>query len=208
MKYIDKKADLRWWLPSITRKASIITLLALLMLFINFRITRVRAYQAVEYQTSIEVEEVPITRQEIQKQEAPKPQLAEVIEADDEEVADTVELAETGLDITEIPPPIQVEEEIEFFKVEIKPIVLSRIKPKYPPIAKKSGLEGAVIIEFVVDTTGEVLKGSAKVVSARPEGVFEEAALKAIYQWKFSSGQQRDRKVRVRWQQPIRFKLK
>ena len=85
---------------------------------------------------------------------------------------------------------------------------MSTPKPKYPDIAKKSGLEGAVIVEFVIDTTGDVLPGSAKIVAARPEGIFEEAALNAIYKWKFSPGQQRDRKVRVRWRQPIKFTLK
>ncbi|RKZ28282.1 hypothetical protein DRQ26_01410 [bacterium] len=209
MKYSEPKADLRNWIPLVRRKSTIITLLAMLLIFITFQRVQVKPLKVQEYQTTIEVEDVPITKQEIQKQEAPKPRLAEVIETEDEEQADTVEIATTELDVEEPPPevPTQVDE-VDWVKVEIKPKVLSTPKPKYPDIAKKSGLEGAVIVEFVIDTTGDVLPGSAKIVAARPEGIFEEAALNAIYKWKFSPGQQRDRKVRVRWRQPIKFTLK
>jgi len=209
MKYSDPNADLRNWIPVVRRKATIMTLLALILVFLTFKEVRVKPLKMLEYQTSIVVEDVPVTKQEIQKQEAPKAQLAEVIEAEEEEQADTIQLASTDLNISE-PPPVQSSdiEEIEWVKVEIKPQVLEQPKPKYPDIAKRSGTEGAVIVEFVIDTTGSVLTGSAKVVQARPEGIFEEAALQAIYTWRFSPGQQRDRKVRVRWRQPITFKLK
>ena len=210
MKYIDPKADLRTWLPMVTRKATVITLLALLMIFLTFKEVHVKPLKVQQYQVAIQVEDVPITKQEIKKQEAPKPRLAEVIEAEEEEeVPDTVELAETDINVEE-PPPVTQEavEEIPWVKVEIKPQVVSKPLPKYPDIAKKSGLEGIVIVEFVIDTTGDVVPGSAKVIQARPEGIFEQAALDAIYKWKFTPGQQRDRKVRVRWRQPIRFKLR
>jgi len=209
MKYIDPKADLTTWLPLVRRKATIITLLALLLIFLNFREFHVKPMKVQEYQTTITVEEIPITKQEIKKQEAPKPKAAEVIEAESEEEADTVTIAETDLDVNEPPPPPPAKiEEIEYVKVEIKPKVLHKELPKYPDIAKRSGLEGAVIVEFVIDTTGDVVPGSARVIQARPKGIFEQAALDAIYKWKFSPGQQRDKKVRVRWQQPIIFKLR
>jgi len=209
MRYLDPQADLRNWLPLITRKAIIVTLLAIILVFLAFTEVRVKSLKAQEFQVAIQVEDVPITKQEIQKQEAPKPQLAEVIETDEPDQADTVVLASSDLDVTAPPPPPPAEEEaIDWVKVEIKPSVTSQVRPKYPDIAKKSNLEGAVIVEFVIDTNGTVLKGSAKVVQAKPEGIFEEAALDAIYTWKFSPGQQRDRKVRVKWRQPITFKLK
>jgi len=209
MIYSDPKADLRNWLPKITRKATIVVLLAVLMVLLTFTEIRVKPLKVQEYQTTINVEDIPITKQEIQKQEAPKPKIAEVIEVEEEEEADTVVLGPTDLDVTEPPPPPPSDiEEIEWVKVEVKPAVLSNPKPKYPDIAKRSGLEGAVIVEFVIDTTGRILQGSAKVVASRPEGIFEESALDAIYSWTFSPGQQRDRKVRVRWRQPIKFKLK
>ncbi len=210
MKYQEPKADLRNWIPLVTRKATIIILLAMLLVFITFQRVQVKPLKVQEYQTTIEVEDVPITKQEIKKQEAPKPKLAEVIETEDEKEADTVEIASSNLDVNEPPPEVPTEvDEVDWVKVEIKPKVIGvPPKPKYPELAKKSGLEGAVIVEFVIDTTGDVLPGSAKIVAAKPEGIFEDAAKEAIYKWKFSPGQQRDRKVRVRWRQPIKFKLK
>ncbi|RKZ33487.1 hypothetical protein DRQ33_04215 [bacterium] len=209
MKYIDPKADLRTWIPLVKRKAIIITLLILILVFLTFTEVRVKPMKVQEYQTSIEVEDIPITKQEIKKQEAPKPKAAEVIEVEEEEEADTVTIADTDLDVEEPPPPPPAKiEEIEYVKVEIKPSVVSRPDPQYPDIAKRSGLEGAVIVEFVIDTTGSVLPGSAKIIQAKPEGIFEQAALNAIYKWKFTPGQQRDRRVRVRWQQPIIFRIK
>ena len=208
MKYSDPKADLTTWLPMVRRKATIITFLFLLLIFINFPKFHVKPIKVEEYQTTITVEEVPITKQEIKKQEAPKPKVAEVIEAENEEEADTVTIAETDLNVNQPPPPPPKVEEVEYVKVEIKPKVIHREFPKYPDIAKRSGLEGAVIVEFVIDTTGDVVPGSARVIQARPQGIFEQAALEAIYKWKFTPGMQRDKKVRVRWQQPIIFKLR
>ncbi len=209
MKYLDPKADLRNWLPLVNRKATIATLLALILIFLTFTQVRVKPLKVEEYQTTIEVEQIPITKQEIKKQEAPKPKAAEVIEVDKKEEADTVTIASSELDVNEPPPPPPAEvEQIPYVKVEIKPQVLSKAAPEYPDIARRSGLEGAVIVEFIIDTTGNVLPGSARVIQAKPEGIFEDAAIKAIYKWKFTPGQQRDRKVRVKWQQPIIFKFK
>jgi len=208
VKYLDPKADLRNWLPIITRKATLITLLAMILIFLTFTQVRVKALKIEEYQTMIEVEQIPITKQEIKKQEAPKPKAAEVIEVEEEEEADTVTIASSEIDVNETPPPPVEIEQVPYFKVEVKPKVLNNPKPKYPDIARRSGLEGTVIVEFVVDTTGDVLAGSARVVQAKPEGIFEDAALKAIYKWKFTPGQQRDRKVLVKWRQPIHFKFK
>ena len=209
MKYKDPKADLRYWLPVVNRKATIITLLFLMLIFLAFPRFRAKPLKKVEYQVAIQVENVPITKQEIKKKQQPKAKLAEVIEAEKEETPDTVELAETAIDTKAPPPPPPTTEEVfDFFAVEEKPRVLKKALPKYPELAKKSGLEGVVVVEFVVDTDGSVVPNSAKVIQARPEGIFEEEALKAIYKWKFSPAMQRDRKVRVRWQQPIIFKLK
>ncbi len=72
MKYLDTKADLRTWLPLVTRKSTVITLLALILIFFTFTEVRVKALQVEEYQTTIVVEDVPITKQEIKKQEATK----------------------------------------------------------------------------------------------------------------------------------------
>lgn len=53
----------------------------------------------------------------------------------------------------------------------------------YPPAAKAGGIEGFVVVRY--DVTVEGLVANAEVVEAEPEGVFEEAALASIVQWRF-----------------------
>jgi len=211
MKYIDPKADLRWWIPTITRKAVIIVLLGILLVIYTFTGMKLRAATSVQTQTVISVEEVPITKQQMEKQqEAPKAKAAEVVETDDEKEIDTVKIIVSDFN-PDLPPPVisstNNDEAIDWVKVESKPTVVSTVRPRYPEIAHRSNTEGAVIIEFIIDTTGLILPGSAKVVQAKPEGLFDDAALEAIAQWRFTPGMQRDRKVRVKWRQPIRFTL-
>ena len=53
----------------------------------------------------------------------------------------------------------------------------------YPPAAKAEGIEGYVVIRYDVTAQGAV--ANPEVVEAEPEGVFEEAALASIAQWRF-----------------------
>lgn len=53
----------------------------------------------------------------------------------------------------------------------------------YPPAAKAEGIEGYVVVRYDVTTEGMV--ANAEVVEADPEGIFEEAALASIVQWRF-----------------------
>lgn len=62
-------------------------------------------------------------------------------------------------------------------------VPLVRVQPIYPHAAAERELEGWVLIEFTISTTGTV-KDPA-VVSAEPPNVFERAALRAIRKWKY-----------------------
>jgi protein TonB len=114
------------------------------------------------------------------------------------------------------PPPVReevVEEEPEpeiFMVVEEMPELLGGIqdlqgKISYPEIAKKAGVEGMVVIQFVVDETGSV--ADPVVVKGIGAGCDEEA-LRVVQQAKFKPGKQRGKPVKVRFSLPIRFKLK
>ena len=61
------------------------------------------------------------------------------------------------------------------------PIV--KVAAIYPRRAQSRGIEGFVIIEFVVTKTGAV--SNAVVVQAKPEGVFDRAALDAVAKFKY-----------------------
>jgi TonB family protein len=65
---------------------------------------------------------------------------------------------------------------------DIMPIV--RVPPEYPPRALSSRLEGWVVLEFTITTSGTVK--DAVVVEASPAGVFDDAALKAIGRWRYA----------------------
>lgn len=63
------------------------------------------------------------------------------------------------------------------------PQFLSGADMVYPPAAKAEGIEGYVVIRYDVTAQGTVI--DPEVVEAVPEGVFEEAALASIVQWRF-----------------------
>jgi protein TonB len=56
--------------------------------------------------------------------------------------------------------------------------------PSYPPAAKAEGIEGAVVVRYGVSVDGRVV--NARVESATPEGLFEEAALAAVRSWRYN----------------------
>lgn len=64
---------------------------------------------------------------------------------------------------------------------EYLPIV--KVSPVYPRRALQRGIEGYVIVEFVVDKTGAVK--SPTVIEANPEGLFNRAALDAALKFKY-----------------------
>jgi len=67
--------------------------------------------------------------------------------------------------------------------VDTPPRPLSRTSPRYPPRARADSVEGHVVLSLLVDVSGNVEK--AKVVESQPPGVFDEAALEAVRQWRF-----------------------
>jgi len=65
-----------------------------------------------------------------------------------------------------------------------KPI--SRVRPTYPKRARRRGIEGEVVVSFLVNSNGLVDKSSLRITSARPAKVFNKAVLKAVARWKFT----------------------
>ena len=60
---------------------------------------------------------------------------------------------------------------------------LSRQPPQYPYRAARRGIEGWVRVRFQVTETGTV--EDVEVLDSEPPGVFEQAAIKAVYRWRF-----------------------
>lgn len=68
-----------------------------------------------------------------------------------------------------------------------------RVPPEYPSRAQRRGLEGHVVVQFIIAPDGRVEPSSIKVVEADPRGVFDRAARRAIADWQFVTAEGRRR---------------
>lgn len=73
--------------------------------------------------------------------------------------------------------------------------LVSGAGPVYPPLAKAEKIEGAVVIRYGVSVDGRVI--NARVESAEPTGVFEDAALAAVRSWRYNPALQDGQPVAV-----------
>ena len=109
------------------------------------------------------------------------------------------------------PPPEPEPTEPEIFEVaEVQPELIGGLEElqknvEYPDFARRAGIEGRVIIQFVVDERGNVVD---PVVARSPNDALSEAALAAVRKAKFRPGQQRGRPVKVRFSLPVTFRLR
>jgi len=117
--------------------------------------------------------------------------------------------------IAEVEEEELVEEVLPVFNVESKPKfnggdanefskwVNKRVR--YPEIAKQNGVEGKVILEFVIDAEGNL--GNIKVIRSVDTALDEEALRVVSSSPKWEPGRQRDRKVKVKYIFPVIFRL-
>jgi periplasmic protein TonB len=84
-------------------------------------------------------------------------------------------------------------------------VPLVRIPPQYPGVASRRGIEGIVTVSFTITKDGRV--SNPVVISAKPENIFDSAALKAILKWKFKPKVVDGQPVERQATQAIEFKL-
>jgi protein TonB len=80
-----------------------------------------------------------------------------------------------------------------------------RMQPEYPFRARRRGIEGQVLVAF--DVTADGATQNIEILEAKPPGVFDEAVLKAVRQWRFSVDEHRQL-ANHRWQYRVSFSLK
>jgi protein TonB len=169
-------------------------------------------------QEQINMEEVQQTTQIEQPPPPPKPPVP--VEVPNDEVLEDEALdLDASLDLDAPvsnepppPPPAEEEEEVEpeiFVIVEEMPDLIGGLagiqsKIKYPEIARKAGVEGRVIVQFVVDENGNVTEPT--VVRGIGAGCDQEA-VRAVSEAKFTPGLQRGNPVKVKMSLPITFRL-
>jgi TonB family protein len=86
-----------------------------------------------------------------------------------------------------------------------EPIILVAPDPVYPDTAKKDGIEGNIVLKFVVDERGIVY--NPEVLEADPNGVFEESALSAITKFKFIPAKRNNVPVKSTVYLPIKYEI-
>ncbi len=77
-------------------------------------------------------------------------------------------------------------------------------KINYPEMARKAGIEGRVIVQFIVNEQGQVEK--PQIIRGIGGGADEEA-LRVVKQAEFEPGMQRGKPVRVQYSLPFTFQL-
>jgi periplasmic protein TonB len=84
------------------------------------------------------------------------------------------------------------------------PRALHLAEPRYPEALRQAGIEGAVIVTYVVDAAGLVEPTSIRIVSS-DHPAFAEAVLASVGTARFTPGRVHGRAVRVLVRQVIRF---
>lgn len=90
--------------------------------------------------------------------------------------------------------------------VDSKPRVVRRSKVTYPELARKSKITGHVLLRFHLDERGSISR--LQVIKADPPGIFEDAALASVKQWRFAPAMKNGRPVPYWVELPMPFILK
>ena len=173
-----------------------------------------------------EEEIIPITEQE-QKHAPPPPpeapkaeEIIQIVENDAEVEESTIQASDETDKAVEVKyVPVEVEEE-EVEEQQIFQVVaempefpggmaecmkfLSK-NIKYPPISAENGIQGRVIVQFVVNQDGSIVD---PVVVRGVDSHLDKEALRVIQMMpKWKPGKQRGKAVRVKYTVPVMFRL-
>lgn len=171
-------------------------------------------------------EMIPITEQEEPKQAPPPPEapkveeVLQIAENDANVEESTIQSSEdnnTAVEIKYVPVEVEEEEpeEQQIFQVveempefpggmaECLKFLAKNIK--YPTIAQENGVQGRVIVQFVVNRDGSIVD---PVVMRSVDPYLDKEALRVIQMMpKWKPGKQRGKAVRVKYTVPVTFKL-
>jgi protein TonB len=84
-----------------------------------------------------------------------------------------------------------------------EPELIKRVEPNYPELARQTHLSGVVLIDAVIDESGNVVE--MKVVSGHP--LLLQAAMNAVRQWKYKPTYLNDMAVPVQLIVTVTFRL-
>lgn len=102
---------------------------------------------------------------------------------------------------------VQTDQPYFEFQVE-KPVVPApgSVQPRYPDMLRQAGVEGEVLAQFVVDTTGRAESGSLKILKSSHD-LFVQSVKNALPQMRFIPAEVGGRRVKQLVQQPFSFSI-
>ncbi|MBQ8266214.1 MAG: TonB family protein [Bacteroides sp.] len=204
-------------------------ILTLAVLFVGFewserdkKVTTDTGIETVIFEEEI----IPITEQEQPKQAPPPPEapkveeVLEIMDNDSEVEESTIQASDDTQAAVEVKyTPVEVEEEeVEeqqiFQVVEEMPEFPGGMGEcmkflgkniKYPTISQENGVQGRVIVQFVVNRDGSIVD---PVVVRGVDPYLDKEALRVIQMMpKWKPGKQRGKAVRVKYTVPVMFRL-
>jgi periplasmic protein TonB len=95
-------------------------------------------------------------------------------------------------------------EVFDISKLDQQPEPRFQARPVYPFEMRRAGISGDVLVDFIVDTDGNVRNATAAHSSQRE---FEPAAIQAVSKWRFKPGRKNGHSVFTHMQVPIVFTL-
>jgi TonB family protein len=84
------------------------------------------------------------------------------------------------------------------------PVLVSKVEPQYPEEARKARISGIVIVECLIDKSGDVT--DVNVLKPLPFGL-DQAAVEAVKRWKFKPAVMNGEAVNVVFNLTVNFKL-
>ena len=119
-------------------------------------------------------------------------------------VSDGIGLVTVGPPVLVQPPdPPRPNGPVRVADLPVSPVKIADARPIYPDIARAAHVEGTVIMEAVLDTTGRVTQ--LRVLKSAP--MLDQAALDAVRQWRYTPSLYAGHPVSVLMTITVRFQL-
>ena len=91
--------------------------------------------------------------------------------------------------------------------VDVRPDLLAGPPPIYPELLRQAGIQGRVLVQFVVDTMGKAEVSTIRIIQT-PNPGFNDVVRTSVVRSQFRPGRVRGRAVRVLTELPFDFKIR